>query len=255
MAETVYDRHAQFYVDFVDRGRAAAETRGSDLILGRLKARLGEALRDARVCDLACGEGYLGRWLVRLGAREVVGIDLSQALIGVAKARADSERLSYFVGDAARLETVPDPVFDIVVCHMGLQDVADHRGLFAAARRSVKAGGRFVFTLLHPCFMAPCHQVEAPPMLLDGEGRPTAIVARRYASEGYWNSGGDGVRGRMGSHHRMIATYVNDLVASGFRLEAMEEILAGDNDSGEGLAAEIPTVLLVAAKAVGGAPM
>lgn len=260
MTQTVYDRHAQFYVEFVDRGRAAAAAQGCDPLLDRIEARLGEALTDARVCDLCCGEGYVGRRLMTLGAREVVGVDLSHALIEVAKARADRPGLAYVAGDAAQLDEVGGGRFDLVVCHMGLQDVADHRALFGAVRRVVRPGAPFVFTLLHPCFMAPCHAVAAPPWILDDAGRAVAVVVRRYATEGYWNSGGDGVRGRMGAHHRTISTYVNDLLASGFALEALEELGADraphgsptaltDAAGGKGFAAEVPYVLLVAARA------
>ena len=254
MAETVYDRHAQFYVDFVDRGREAAATRDYDHLLARTEARLGGALAGARICDLCCGEGYVGRWLMRRGAREVVGVDLSRSLIEVAKARANAGGLSYFAEDAARLDEIPGGPFDVVVCHMGLQDVADHRALFAGARRVLEPGRPFVFSLLHPCFMAPCHVTQAPPTIIGDDGQPVAISVRRYATEGYWNSGGDGVRGHMGAHHRMISTYVNDLMAAGFALEAMEELLPNQGPPGsaplEGLYAEIPTVLLIAARAI-----
>jgi SAM-dependent methyltransferase len=261
MAETVYDRHTQFYVDFVDRGRQAAATRGYDHMLARIEARLGEALSGARVCDLCCGEGYVGRWLMRRGAREVVGVDLSQTLIEIAKARADDAGLSYIASDAAKLDQVGGAAFDLVVCHMGMHDVSDHRALFKGVRRVLETGAPFVFTLLHPCFMAPCHAVEAPPWILGDDGRAVAVVVRRYATEGYWNSGGDGVRGRMGAHHRMISTYVNDLLASGFALEALEELGAdqaphgaptalSDASGGDRFAAEVPYVLLVAARAV-----
>jgi SAM-dependent methyltransferase len=253
MAETVYDRHTQFYVDFVDRGREAVAARGYDHLLARIEAQLGGALAGARICDLCCGEGYVGRWLMRCGAREVVGVDLSRGLVEVAKARADSGGLSYFVEDAARLDQAPGGPFDAVVCQMALQDVADHRALFAGVRRALKPGGPFVFSLLHPCFMAPCHVTDAPPTILDDDGQPVALSVRRYATEGYWRSGGDGVRGRMGCHHHMISTYVNDLMAAGFALGAMEELLPNQGPEGwaplEGLFAEIPTVLLIAARA------
>jgi SAM-dependent methyltransferase len=252
--QTVYDRHAQFYVAFVDRGREAAAANGYDHLLARTEARLGPALNGARVCDLCCGEGYVGRWLKQRGARKVVGVDLSSALIEVAMARADVAGLSYVCQDAAKLREAVTGDFDVVVCHMGLQDVADHRALFDAVRKVLKPGGAFVFSLLHPAFMAPCHAVEAPPLILDDEGRAVGVDVRRYATEGYWNSGGDGVRGRMGSYHRMISTYVNDLLASGFQLDGLEELLANQGPYGspaaEGVAAEIPSLMLVAATAI-----
>ena len=247
---TIYDQHAQFYLDFIDRG-LAAENGHVNLLLSTLRACLGSRLLGARVCDLCCGEGYLGRHLVRHGAREVVGIDLSSALIDVARRRANAEALSYRVDDAHELRTLRDGEFDVVVSQLAMMDVADHRKLFAAVRRVLVSGGPFVFSMLHPCFHgAPFHVRDAPEFLLDDKGEPIAYAIRRYATEGYWESGGTGVRGHMGSYHRTISTYVNDLIPAGFALERLEEPLAGGDAAKTGLFAEVPTVLVVAARAV-----
>jgi len=53
------------------------------------------------------------------------------------------------------------------------------------------------------------------------------------------------VRSHVGSYHRTISTYLNDLVASGFRFEAMREPAVGD----EGVFAELPRVMIVSATA------
>jgi SAM-dependent methyltransferase len=250
MTAAVYDRHAEFYVDFVDRG-LAAERGYVSLLLSTLAGCLGDRLKGARVCDLCCGEGYVGRYLLAQGAREVVGIDLSPALIEVAKRRSDAAGLTYRVDDAHVLESVADGAFDVVVSQLAMMDVADHRRLFAAVRRVLAPGGAFVFSVLHPCFEGrPFHVRDAPPYLLDDAGQPIAYVVRRYASEGLWDSGGDGVRGRMGAYHRRLSTYINDLPASGFALERLEEPLAGGDAAQVGLFAEVPTALVVAARAV-----
>jgi 2-polyprenyl-3-methyl-5-hydroxy-6-metoxy-1,4-benzoquinol methylase len=249
VAATVYDRHAAFYIDFVDRGRASG-TGHAALLLSTLVDCLGDRLAGARVLDLCCGEGYLGRFLATCGARQVVGVDLSAVLIEEARRRADSAALSYRVDDARVLASEADGAFDVVVSQMAMMDVADHRATFAAVRRVLTVGGPFVFSMLHPCFMAPCHATEAPPLIFDDAGRPIAVSVRRYATEGYWNSAGDGVRGHMGAYHRTLSTYINDLIASGFVLERLAEPLAGDDASQIGLAAEVPTVLVIAARAV-----
>jgi hypothetical protein len=49
----------------------------------------------------------------------------------------------------------------------------------------------------------------------------------------------------MGSYHRRLSTYLNDLIASGFRLERLEEPVA----SGDGLFSEVPIALVVVATA------
>jgi ubiquinone/menaquinone biosynthesis C-methylase UbiE len=247
--ETVYDRHAQFYLDFVDP-TVESESEGRGFWLPRLIAALGERLQGARVCDLCCGEGYVGRRLIECGAREVVGVDLSTKLIEAARRRAGSPRLSYVVDDAQSLGSLPDGAFDVVVCQMAIHDVADDRSLFAAVRRVIAPDAPFVFSMLHPCFEAPFHVPDEAPYLLDDDSRPLGRVVRRYASEGPWNSGGDGMRGRMGAYHRKLSTYINDLIASGFALERLDELLAHPNAPTGGFSAEVPTYVIVAAHAV-----
>ena len=147
--------------------------------------------------------------------------------------------------DAQQLRTFPDSSVDIAVSQMAIMDIADHRALFRSVRRVLKVGGVFVFSLLHPCFEAPFREPDEPPYLVDARGAAIACVVRRYASEGFWQSGGTGVRGHMGAYHRTLSTLLNDLLAAGFRLEKIEEpVLEGD-----GLAAEVPRTLLVAAQA------
>lgn len=247
MAEaTVYDRNVDFYVDFVDRGLNSDHY---TKLLALMTALIGEHLNGARVCDLCCGEGYLGRHLIARGAGEIVGIDLSAELIERAKARAPAGKLSYRVDDAQKLSSLDDGAFDVVASQMAMMDVPDHRALFAAVRRVLKHEGVFVFSTLHPCFKArPFHVHDAPENLLDENGAPIGVVIRRYASEGHFNSSGDGVRGRMGSYHRMLSTYVNDLVAAGFTLERLEEPL--DGPANGALFEEVPMTLVVAARAI-----
>jgi 2-polyprenyl-3-methyl-5-hydroxy-6-metoxy-1,4-benzoquinol methylase len=247
VTDTVYDRHAAFYIDFVDKG--LARQGGAGPACRTLVDLLGERLAGARICDLCCGEGYLGRHLLTLGAREVVGVDLSEALIEVARRRAPAGPISYRVDDVGRLASIPDAAFDVAVSQLAMMDVADHRAMFAAVRRVLAPGGAFVFSMLHPCFEGrPFHVTDAPPYLLDAAGTPAGLVVRRYASEGHWSSGGDGVRGRMGSWHRTLSTYVNDLIDCGFVLERLEEPLAGPMEVSP-LFAEVPTVLVIAARA------
>jgi ubiquinone/menaquinone biosynthesis C-methylase UbiE len=243
MSAAVYDEHSKFYLEFVDR--RLAEDRGAlDLELATITSLLGDRLHGARVCDVACGEGYLGRHLVGHGARTVIGIDASAALIKEAIRRANSPKLEYRVDDAHRLSTVPDGSVDVVVSQLALMDIADHRRMFTAARRVLTDEGALVFSVLHPCFRSPCRLPDEPGFVYDQEGKPIAVVARRYAEEGFWRTGGDGVRGRMGSYHRMLSTYINDMQMSGFRLERLEE----PRPPAAGLLSQVPMVLVVAAR-------
>jgi 2-polyprenyl-3-methyl-5-hydroxy-6-metoxy-1,4-benzoquinol methylase len=242
MSVAVYDEHSEFYLEFVDR-RLAEDRTALDLEIATITSLLGERLNGALVCDIACGEGYLGRHLVGHGARAVIGIDASEALIKEAIHRANSSKLEYRVDDAHLLSTVPDRSVDVVVSQLALMDIADHRRMFTAARRVLSDEGVFVFSVLHPCFRSPYRLPNELGYMCDQDGKPIAVMTRRYAEEGFWRTGGDGVRGRMGSYHRMLSTYINDLQMRGFRLERLEEPLPPN----AGLLSQVPMVLVVVA--------
>ena len=79
--------------------------------------------------------------------------------------------------------------------------------------------------------------------LVDESGERVAVLAWRYATEGHFMSGGTGVRGHVGSYHRMLSTYVNDLIAAGFRLDRIEEPVWDVR----GLFSQVPIVVILAA--------
>ena len=243
MNETIYDQHVQFYIDFVDRN-LADENGLWHVLLSRFKESLRDRLKGARICDIACGEGYLSRFLAQLGPQEVVGIDASAALIDVANRRKNVPNLSYRVDDAQHLRTFSDASIDIAVSQLAIMDIPNHRALFRSVRHVLKTGGAFVFSLLHPCFETPFHAPDESPFLIDTNGTAIAYIVRRYTSEGFWQSGGTGVRGHMGAYHRKLSTLLNDLLAAGFLLEKLDEPVV----EGRGLFSQVPQALLVAAR-------
>jgi hypothetical protein len=70
-----------------------------------------------------------------------------------------------------------------------------------------------VFAVLHPCFETP-FTVPENTIEIDEQGNFVAVRVMQYIEEGYWNSGGDGMRGRVGAYHRTLSTYLNTLLAS-----------------------------------------
>ena len=110
-------------------------------------------VRNERVLDLACGEGYNTRILARKGAR-VVGVDFSTELIRMAKQTEQREKLGvrYRVSDAADLKDFESERFDVVTCMMALMDIERYEDAISEVARVLKRDGRFVFSITHPCF-------------------------------------------------------------------------------------------------------
>ena len=174
----------------------------------------------AEVLDLACGQGLATRALAGAGARRVVGVDASAAMIELARTHDSPPGLSYVQDDAQRLTRFDDAGFDGVTCQLGLMDIPDLDATLASVHRVLRPGGWFAIVIGHPCFLAP------GALTAMVAGRP-AVTVTGYFDERFWRSTNpNGVR-RAGNHHRTVSTYLNALVRSGFRLEAVDEPIAG----------------------------
>jgi ubiquinone/menaquinone biosynthesis C-methylase UbiE len=145
----VWDAAAEGWVDFVRTGkdywRDGVNNPASFRLIGSVKGKT--------VLDLACGEGYNTRILARKGAK-ATGIDNSEKLIGLARIEERREPLGirYYRMDASRLYNISDGSFDLVTCFMALHDIEDYEGAVAEVERVLKHDGRFIFSIMHPCF-------------------------------------------------------------------------------------------------------
>ncbi|MDH7602521.1 MAG: hypothetical protein QHI38_10295, partial [Armatimonadota bacterium] len=104
--------------------------------------------------------------------------------------------------------------------NMGLMFTKDLPGTVAELARLVKLGGRFIFSVLHPCFCMP------DACWVSGEdSRPLYRIVDNYFTEGWHVSEmPPGVRGdKVRVRHRTLATYVNALSARGFNVRRITE--------------------------------
>jgi len=150
--------------DLVTRWDAVARTwaetvrNGGDInreaVTGPAMFRMLGPVKGKRVLDLGCGEGYSARILAKQGAK-VVGIDASKEMIELAREKEREEPLGikYHVADAAWLSMFAHSSFDIVVAFMSLMDIPDLDGALREVSRVLKKGGRFLFSITHPCFV------------------------------------------------------------------------------------------------------
>jgi SAM-dependent methyltransferase len=176
--------------------------------------RLAGPVQGGRVLDLACGAGRVARVLAAQGAA-VTGLDLSAALLdsAIAAERAEPLGIVYVLGSCADPGVLAGARFDAVVCHHGLSDIDDLDGCLATVARVLESGGRFTFSILHPCFPGWADDVSAswPP---DG-----------YHREGFWvpEGGRSHLRRQVGANHRLLSTYLNALARRGLRVEEAAE--------------------------------
>ena len=185
---------------------------------------------DELVLDIACGNGQFARKMAQLGAR-VVATDFSEQMIVNAKARTgeNADRIEFKVVDATSREqliALGERRFHAAVCTMAIQDIASIDPLFESLSRLLKAGGRFVFSVCHPCFNAnPRMQMLAEREEIGNELVTTySVKVSRYITPAAHK--GIAIVGQPVAHtyfHRPISAIFNACFKAGFFLDGIEE--------------------------------
>ena len=170
------------------------------------------------ILDLACGTGHLARRLAEHGA-QITAIDISNEMLKVARSREVQEPrgIIYHFSDSSDLSMIEDTTFDEVVCHMALMDIENLPGTVAEVARVVQLGGRFIFSISHPCFVAAITD--------DAEADPRGETV--YYEEGPQFIAYPGGR-QCWKVHRTLATYINAVAARGFTIRRVSEPRASD---------------------------
>jgi SAM-dependent methyltransferase len=202
--EARYDRAADWYVGFARDWAAEA------------RPFLPSDLSGQQVLEMGCGLGELSRLLASQGAL-VTAVDLSASMLGHATNQEVGRPLGirYLVGDVTTTDWWDGELFDGVACNMALMDIDDVDAAMATAACVLNPGGWFSYSLLHPCFPGLRNSTS--------EQLSSWPPDRGYASEGWWTTRGDGVRGRVGANHRMLSTYLNATLRAGFEFEEFGE--------------------------------
>ena len=100
---------------------------------------------DQIVADLGCGFGILDMLIGLFGAKEVIGVDLSQEKVAVANkiiCELGLTHVSILHGDALKSD-LPREHFDIVIATEVVSHVHDLNRFFEEAHSILKVGGRF----------------------------------------------------------------------------------------------------------------
>jgi len=157
-----YDRWASIYDD---------DANPLPILEGTLADQLLGELRGLEVLDLGCGTGRHAISMAARGAR-VTAVDFSEGMLERAKQKRGDANITFQVCDLTKPLPFAAATFDLILCALVLDHIADLEGFFHEMRRLCRASGYAVVSTVHPAMMLRGVQARFRDPDSDSEIRP-----------------------------------------------------------------------------------
>lgn len=177
-------------------------------------------LKNKRVLDLGCGEHC--KRFIEGGAKKVVGIDISEKMLEVARNENSDPNIIYINMPMEKIAELNEQ-FDIVVSSLAFHYVEDFEGVVSDIYNMLDTEGIFLYSQENP--LCTCHS-GSNRWTRDEQGNKIHLNLANYGIEGERESVWfvDNVK----KYHRTFSTIINTLINAGFSIERMIEPLPTD---------------------------
>ncbi len=172
--------------------------------------------KGKRMLDLGCGYGWHSIYAMENGASSVVGIDISQNMLKVAKEKTHFSEVEYICGAIEDMD-FKEESFDMVLSSLAFHYIKDYKELIEKINKVLKPNGILIFTVEHPVFTAYGTQ----DWYYDNNKEILHFPVDNYYYEGKRIAnflGEDVVK-----YHRTITTYLNTLLINNFNINQIIE--------------------------------
>jgi SAM-dependent methyltransferase len=136
------------YADWADHYEATVAVGLDGPLLDRLASVAWGAVGHA--IDLACGTGRTGAWLAQHGVRVIDGVDITPAMLAIARTKNAYRSLQ--VGDATATG-LPSAGYDLCTFVLADEHLAELGPIYREVARLLRPGGSFVLVGYHPFFL------------------------------------------------------------------------------------------------------
>ncbi|MGI6154263.1 MAG: class I SAM-dependent methyltransferase [Christensenellaceae bacterium] len=176
--------------------------------------RLEQMLPDfcgKRVLDIGCGFGWHCRYAAAQGAKTVVGTDISEKMLAVAREKTGYGNVEYRKAAMEDLDFAENS-FDSIISSLAFHYTPDFEYMCKKIHRFLTPGGYFVFSAEHPVFTAYGTQ----DWLYGDNGNIVCWPVDRYFEEGSRQPLFLGER--VTKYHRTMESYLKALLDAGFSI-------------------------------------
>lgn len=213
--QNIYDNDT-FYENF--KGLRSDEINFNDVIETPIITAMLPDLKGKKILDIGCGMGQHAMQYSKAGAESVLGIDISEKMLGFARANNSADNITYRRLAFEDLEQIDDR-FDVVTSSLAFDYSEDFGLLLKKIYTLLNDGGHLVFSMSHPISTAYDGVYDRYTRTEKGE--------RLYAN--LHNYGIEGERhfkwvvDDYEVYHRKISTLINCIASAGFVIEECQE--------------------------------
>ncbi|EPH95640.1 methyltransferase domain protein [Enterococcus faecalis 13-SD-W-01] len=172
--------------------------------------------KGKQVLDLGCGYGWHCIYAAENGAEKVVGVDISEKMLAVAREKTKFENVSY-IHESIEDASFEENQFDVVISSLAFHYLESFEEIVKKIKRYSKPDGQLIFSVEHPIFTAQGSQNWA----YDEEGNIRFFPVDNYFYEGERTA--DFLDKQIVKYHRTLTTYLETLLCNGFRLTHIVE--------------------------------
>lgn len=182
--------------------------------------RLLDLKANDSLLDLGCGNGVLSRHLPP--KVEYVGIDSAKGLLAEAK-KQSLPNANFLLGDASKSLPTRKTDFDAAIFLLSLQNMEHGKEAINQASKHIKAKGKLLLVLNHPCFRIPRQSdwgfdenTKLQYRKINAYMSPLKIPIATHPGKGKHSP-------TTYSFHEPLSTYTNWLHGNGFAITTLEE--------------------------------
>jgi len=173
------------------------------------------SFKGKRILDLGCGFGWHCHYAIEHGAASVIGVDISEKMLAVAKEKT-SKKIKYTCKSIEDIKFPKDSI-DMVISSLAFHYLESFEDIIKNVSVWLTNGGDFVFSVEHPIFTA----YGTEDWLYDSSGNILHWPVDNYFSEGKRETKFLGEK--VLKYHKTLTTYLNALIRGGFEIKGVVE--------------------------------
>lgn len=223
MRQNIYDDE-KFSKKYDELREGQKGLNANDLIEIPAFRRMMPEVKDKKILDLGCGYGESDKYYKKLGAKSVLGVDISEHMIEIANKTNKTNGVEYEVKAMEDISQIDDK-FDIIMSSLAFHYLKDYTQLVKDIYNLLNDNGYLVFSQEHPfttCTKYTANVKKGHTVIDNKYFGLFSDYNRPGIRTNYWFDA-DVIK-----YHRTFTEVINTLVQNGFTIEEIEEPVASE---------------------------